>query len=482
MPNFRKALLIHFASSSGATAVQFLVSLILARLLTPAEIGVYSITIVLVNIAHVFREFGVASYLQREAELTPDKIRAAMGVLYGTTWTIALVIFLSSGLVAGYFGYPEVQPVMQVLSIGFLFIPFSSVMLALLVRDYAADKIAVTTAVGTIVYAVTCLGLASLGFGTMSLAWANLANILSTGLAYLPMRPAGLPWLPSWRNCGRVVKFGTGALLTNLLHSINNALPDLLLGKLGSAHQVGLVSRANSTVNIFLAVAGAAIGFGSQAFLAKAYHAQQPLAPILLRAVTLITGLGWPALAMIALLGHDIVYTLYGSAWLESVTAIPALACAAAIDLMFYYTAPAFIAIGRPYLAAFPVAVTCIGRVALAVAFFNGNVASFAWILMAATLCTLPAWLYLQATVLRCPVRALLRALWPSAQVTACCAVVGASLSWLLHAYGPAAPMARLAVLAAPLLLAWYGALRATSHPIVSEIDLILAAARRRLA
>ena len=61
--------------------MQFIVSILLARLLSPSEIGVYSMTVVFVNIAHMFRDFGVGSYLQREPDLTPDKIRSAIGAV-----------------------------------------------------------------------------------------------------------------------------------------------------------------------------------------------------------------------------------------------------------------------------------------------------------------------------------------------------------------------------------------------------------------
>ncbi len=77
MANLRRSLVINFFSSSGSAFLQFVVSVLLARILSPSEIGVYSMTVVFVNLAHVFRDFGVTSYLQREAELTPEKIGSA---------------------------------------------------------------------------------------------------------------------------------------------------------------------------------------------------------------------------------------------------------------------------------------------------------------------------------------------------------------------------------------------------------------------
>jgi O-antigen/teichoic acid export membrane protein len=64
MVNLRRSLVINFFSSSGAALLQFLVSVLLARMLSPSEIGVYSMTLVFVNFAHVFRDFGVSTYLK----------------------------------------------------------------------------------------------------------------------------------------------------------------------------------------------------------------------------------------------------------------------------------------------------------------------------------------------------------------------------------------------------------------------------------
>ncbi|KQP23137.1 oligosaccharide flippase family protein [Pseudorhodoferax sp. Leaf267] len=468
----RKAIFINFASTTGSTAVQFIVSVLIARLLTPAEIGIYSITIVLVNIAHVFRDFGVVSYLQREADLTNEKIRSAMGVLYASTWLIALIIFLASGWVAGYFGYPEVKPVMQVLAIGFVFIPFSSVMVALLTRELQAVKLAWANLVGTSAYATASLSLAYMGFGTMSLAWANLANLVATGLLYIPMRPRGLPWLPGFHRWRRVVKFGVGALMTNGLNAINTALPDLLLGKMGSAHQVGLVSRANSTVSIFTYVAGSAVNFGSLSYIAKAHHRGESLEPLLVRATALLTGVGWPALALTSLLGHQLVEVLYGQNWLESVPAIPALALAAAIGLLFNYSSIALTAINRPYLAALPVAAAIIARIVLAVAFFSGDIARFTWLLLAATVFTVPFHLYLQTRYLHLPWRSVLKSCQGSFGVTLAVGVCCKLLLLATSAYA-LSPLATLVAISCAMVPVWLGAVVLLDHPIKQELQVL---------
>lgn len=479
MASFRRGFVINFASSSMATVVQFIVSMILARMLTPSEIGVFSITIVFVNIAHVFRDFGVASYVTREKDLTPAKIRSAIGVLYTSTWSIALAIYLSSGWIAGYFGYPEIQPVTEVLALGFLLIPFSSLMMAIMMREYEADKMAWVMLAGTTAYTVTCLSLAYLGHGTMSLAWANFANILACALAYLPFRPKGLPWLPSFTGWGRIIRFGSGTILTNLSHTLNNSIPDLLLGKLGSAHLVGLFSRANSTVNIFTYVAGSAVNFGSLSYIAKAHHDRRPLSPIMGRAAALLTGIGWPALIGTTVFGEEIVLLLYGQTWLDSVPAIAPLAWAAAVAMLFNYSRSALAAVGRPSWAALPLVISVVARAGLALVLYDGTLASFSWIMLAGSVLTLPAHVYIQRRYLGFSAMEMARAVWPSVQVGLACLVA----SWLVRLVLSTYLGSTFTLLTAIPVVAmiWLASLVLTRHPLLEEIRTLTGAAMLRV-
>jgi O-antigen/teichoic acid export membrane protein len=468
MLNLRRSLVINFFSSSGSTIVQFMVSIILARMLSPGEIGVFSMTIVFVNIAHIFRDFGVSTYLQREPELTPEKMRAAIGVMFTTSWIIAAALYLSSPWISLWFKEPAMLPVMKVLAIGFLFIPFGSITHSLLTREFAAGKQAIVNVVGTLAFTVTCLSLAFLGFGTMSMAWANLANIICCAIAYIPLRPKNLPWMPSFRNWRNVVHFGIGTLLTNCLTSINNAVPDIMLGKLGNATLVGLFSRAGSTVSIFGYIAGSTVTYGSLSYISQAHYRGEPLGPLLNRATSLVTAVGWPALALTFVFSTEIVTALYGETWLPAVPAINGLVVSGLISMMFNYTSIALAAIGRPYLSATPVIATLATRIVFGFVLFNGEIESFSWAICAATAVAAPVMIYQHYVYLGHRFTTMLVSLLPSAVVTAICVVAAIVLKMMLPSSLHA--MSVLLVLALPLACVWYVALRLTRHPLTGEL------------
>jgi O-antigen/teichoic acid export membrane protein len=435
---------------------------------------------VFVNIAHVFRDFGIVSYLQREPDLTPDKIRSATGVVFTTSWLIALVLFLASGWLGTWFKEPGIVPVMRVLALGFLFIPFGTVTGALLARNFEAEKQAIVHAAGTISFCASTLILGKLGFGAMAMAWGNLINIVVCGIAYIPLRPKNLPWLPGFHHWRDVTHFGVGSLVTNCLSTLNGSLPDILLGKLGNARDVGLFSRSNSTVSIFSYVAGSTMNYGAVPYMAQTWHRGESLAPILARSTALLTGVGWTALALTAVLGQDIVQTLYGAKWLSCVPAIVPLALAAGVTLMFNYTPMAMTAIGRPYLSALPILIMVLTRIGCGVLLFNGSLNSFAWALLLATLASAPVTAVQQKRYFGFGIATLLWAMVPSALVAIGTGAAAMLLAMLLPQ--GLASLVRLLIMALPLAAIWYVLLRATRHELVGEVHRLAAPITARLA
>ncbi|MDB5799403.1 MAG: lipopolysaccharide biosynthesis protein [Rhodocyclales bacterium] len=479
MSRTRRSLTIIFFSSNAVTVVNFVVSLILARLLDPADIGIFSMTAVFVNIAHTFRDFGVSTYLQREKDLTPEKIRSASGLLFCSSWAMALILWLCSGPVAHFYNQPGVAEVIRVLAIGFCLIPFASVTHSLLRRNLEAEKQAIVMAVGTTAYAAACIGFALAGFGYMSLAWANLVNIIATIIGYLPFRPKGLPWLPSMRNWKGIARFGGGAVLGSLVTNINSSLPDILLGKKMNAYSVGIYSRSNSLVELFSYVAMPAINNMAVPYIAQNYHGERPLSPMLCKAMSYLSGLAWPVLAVTAFHAEDMIRLLYGPKWLECVPLVGVMCLASAARIPFSLTQNGLIAVGRPYLSVLPAMSTLAMRLGLALLLQAHDLFWFACIFLIADVVTLPVVTAIWQKTFNVKMSEMARALVPSAGVTLACVAVSLAL---LRLPGDWLPVARLLVVGMACGITWLLAIKMLKHPLNAEIDMVLAKLWRRQA
>jgi O-antigen/teichoic acid export membrane protein len=330
-------------------------------------------------------------------------------------------------------------------------------MAALQLRELAAARIAKVSWLGVASQAAVALALSAEGAGALGLAWAQVAATVACGLAYAGWRPAHLAWRPAWRGWTEVLRFGGASLFAGGLAGLHAALPELLLGRLGTPHQLGLLGRAQATVGLLQVVAGQALNFGVLPVLAGRHARGEALAPVLCRATALLTGLGWPLLALTVVYREPLVLLLYGPAWLDCTPAVLPLALVAALALAFTQFGAALAAAGRPELAAWPMAVSLVARLGFGWLLFDGSLASFAWALCAAAWVTLPVQFGIAARYLGLPPRELLGAV-------------------------PGSALAALAVLAVPWTLAplaWLAALRWSRHPLLDEALQLLA--RRRM-
>lgn len=467
MSTLKQSLALTFLSTNGATVVQFGVTICLARLLSPEEIGVYSITAVLIAIAQFFRDFGVSSYLQHEKELTKEKVASAFGVMLLSSWSIALATYLAAPYAAAYYGHVGVEHVMRVLSLGYVFIPFGSVTHSLLTRDYRATEQAYVRVYGTTAYAVSAVGLAYAGFSYMSMPWANFVNILATAIGYARYTPEIAKVWPSLRGWRRVANFGLGATLGSSLTAINTALPDLVLGKISGPHAVGVMSRAMSTTQLVNQVLGPTISYAVLPYFSKVHHAGEDLSDVLRKSCGYLTGIMWPALICTAIFAYPLTSFLYGAKWLECAPLIGVFSLMLLASVPFTFLGTAFMAIGRPQLASVPTLLTIAVRGACIWLMFDGSTMSFAWALVIAGVVMYPLQAQIQSRTFGLSWARFLGAQSRSVAVSAACATAAAATVWLTRSCPSG-----LAILAGAITVpvTWLHALRALRHPLWSEV------------
>lgn len=311
----RGALVWSFAERYASLVVTVASTMVLARLLTPLQVGIFSLCAAVTTVAGILRDFGVSEYLIQEKDLTRDKLRAAFGIAIVIAWTIGAVVFSIRGLVASYFNEPGVADVLAVLSLNFLILPFASPAFALLSRDMAFKKIFVVQLVSNSVQSATAVGLAYAGFGYMSLAWAPVAGIVVQTVLVSLFRPADSFLLPSLKNTKGVLRYGSMFVTSRVIETLTRNAHELVIAKQFGFASVGLFSRAFGLIELFYNNVSAAILRVAAPSFANDHRSGRNLAETFARSTAIFTSVAWPFFAFVALMAKEIVSVLFGSQW-----------------------------------------------------------------------------------------------------------------------------------------------------------------------
>ena len=135
MTSFRSSLFYVYTSQYSTFIIYFITTIILARILTPEDIGIYTVALVFVGLGHVLREFGINNYIIQEKDLTAERIRAAftLNLMFG--WGIALVMYFARTPIGNFYETEAVSDVISLLCINFLLVPIGAITLAHIRRE-----------------------------------------------------------------------------------------------------------------------------------------------------------------------------------------------------------------------------------------------------------------------------------------------------------------------------------------------------------
>lgn len=344
--SIRRALAFSFVDRYAGLVISTVSSMVLARLLTPSEIGVYSVVMVLLGFVATFRDLGAGQYLVRHTALTPQVMRATFTVQLALGALFAVVVVLAAEPVARFYAEPRMRDILWVLGLNFLLTPWLAYPSAWLLRELRFGNIAVVRFIGALAHAGVSIGLVLAGFGPVSLAAANLATTIAGIVAIRIAGARGLPMRPTREGLRDVLSFGGSVTAISLLDTLRTGVAELTLGRLVNLGAAGQFSRAQGLVAMFEQLVLNAVNQVALPYFSKEVREGRALGEPLCRALALVTGLGWAFFGGLALLAYPAIRVLYGPQWGEAVDPARWLALAAALALPALTCHSPFIAAG----------------------------------------------------------------------------------------------------------------------------------------
>lgn len=414
----RKSLGLSFLDRYSGLIITVGSTMVLARLLTPAQMGVFAVTMVFVSVLAGLRDFGASSYLIQEKQITDDKIRAAWMLQIGIGLFLGMVVAAIAVPVGNFYGEAEMTDILFLLSINFVINPIGTITIAWWMREMQFDRIAITRFFGAITGAIVSVTLAWKGWGPISLAWGSLATTLASILLTTMLRPANLPRKPGLKEIKKVTAFGGKLSGATIVNSMAHGAPEVLIARFQGVTDAGLLSRATGLAGIFDQLIMNAVRQVVLPLFSQNLREHKPVEGLYFKGVELITGIGWPFFAVLAITAFPVIRILYGDQWDGSVAVAQILCLAAAAGLLTGFAQGIILAYGK--VGTILLLSIVGGLVKLALSFIGAyyGLISMGWLLFLHALVFAIVWMVFLSRSIRTPNGKLFRALGKSIVLT----------------------------------------------------------------
>lgn len=299
--------------------IGFVIGLILARLLSPADYGVTGMVGIFFAIAGTFIDSGFGSALIRKKDCTDVDYSTAFYFNAVVGLICCFALSLAAPFIADFFNTPILADIVVVMSINLFISSLSIVQGARLTAAIDFKTQAKISLITTVFSGVVGITMAYTGFGVWSLVWQGVfANILRTVLLV-----SFTKWYPKWQfskdSFKYLFNFGSKILTASLLHTIYSNLSTLIIGKFYTAKDLGYYSRGESMASLPSTNITGILGSVTYPILSKIQDDDKRLINVYRKYIAITSMVIFFGMFLLAALAKPLILALLTEKWLSSV-------------------------------------------------------------------------------------------------------------------------------------------------------------------
>ena len=315
-----------FASEGSRLGLQFITLVVLSRILPVEAFGLMTLCMIVVDFAARVSQMGMAQAVIQRESLLETHIRVAFWLSLISGLALATAIYAAAPLAAAAFREARVAPVLQILSLSFLFTSFGSTAGALLERklDYRT-LMKVELASYATGYVLVSIVLAQLGYGVWALAFGLVAYSAFRAVLLYAVMPHPLKPSLSITEARQLLNFGVGQTLGSVANYAALNGDFFVVGRWLGALALGLYSRAYQMISLPLYQVSSVISYVLFPVYSRMQNDSSRLGRAYLASLSFSSLVVMPLLAGIAIAAPEIMVGLFGPEWSGAITALQIL-------------------------------------------------------------------------------------------------------------------------------------------------------------
>lgn len=303
----------------GVLGVQFVLQIILARLLAPEHYGVLSIMMIFITIANVFIQSGFNTSLIQNKDVSEDDYSSVFWISLAVALLIYLVVFFSAPWIAAFYEMSELTSPLRVLSIVIFPGVLNSVQLAKVSREMDFRKIFWGNIVGAIVSGAVGILIALLNGGLWALV---VQTLLNTSIACVVMYfSVGLKikMRCDLHRISILFSYGWKLLLSNLLNVLYTDLHSLVIGKKYDSGILGYFNRGKQFPQYIINAIDSAIQSVMLPALAREQESNAKVKDLMRNSLRMSAYIVFPIMFGLAAVASNLIELLLTEKWLPCV-------------------------------------------------------------------------------------------------------------------------------------------------------------------
>jgi O-antigen/teichoic acid export membrane protein len=298
--------------------INFLISLVLARLLLPEDFGTMGLIYIFITIGHVLIDGGLTLSLIRTLDADEEDFSTVFFSNIAVSIFVYTLVFIAAPFIGDFYKLDILENIIRVFALTFIISAFSSVQSAILSKNMQF-KIQMIIAIPSIIASgIVGITLAFFNFGVWSLVWASITqNAIGTFQLWLYN-----DWRPKWVfNKIKFLKhfqFGYKLVITGVFDAIFVNIYPIFIGKTFSVKEVGFYTQAEGLKQLPVSNVAGALSKVTLPLFSKIQNDTQKLKEAYHRITQLVLFIITPILIFISVLAHPLLLFLYSAKWLAA--------------------------------------------------------------------------------------------------------------------------------------------------------------------
>lgn len=299
--------------------IQFIVSLVLARLLLPSHYGMVAMLSVFIGISNEIVSCGVGNAIIRKEECKSIDYSTAFYFNISLGITMYLILYIVSPLVSSFYKMGILCPLLRLTGLTLIINSFSIVQNAIVSKQLQVEKRAVISLSAVLFSGTIGILMAYYGFGVWALAWQTIiSSSLTCVLLWI-----FTGWKPKFEfSCSSfkyLWNFGSKMLLTGIVSSLYRNIYSIIIGKIYNPSSLGFFNRGQSLGSIFQGISEKIFMSNSLAIMSPLQKDNERLVHVYREYIKLACFITFPISFLVALLAKPFVLLILTDKWYDCI-------------------------------------------------------------------------------------------------------------------------------------------------------------------